>query len=86
MPCNDRRSVALGAEQSRTNMLQRSVLKTIYLMARNLGRAHTPPRGARALCHKNEPQNISRGARQHTLLELNHIQSSGGIGAREITA
>ncbi len=84
VPCNDWRSVGLEpAEQSRTNMLQRSALK-IYLMARNLGLAHTQPRGARALCPQSEPQNMGSGAKLHTLLELNLL--SGGIGTRGRTA
>ncbi len=37
------------AGRVRTKMLQKNALK-IYLMAHNLGRAHTPPKGARALC------------------------------------
>ncbi len=45
VPCSDRRSVSLEpAVQSRTEMLQNSVLK-IYLMPRNLGWQHTPSSG-----------------------------------------
>jgi hypothetical protein len=49
VPCSDRQRVSLEpAVQSRTEMLQKSALKT-YLMPRNLGPPHTPPRRARAL-------------------------------------
>ncbi len=55
---------------SRTNMLQISV-PNIYLMPRNLGLAHAPPRGSRALWHKkSELRNTGRGVRQRTLLEI----------------
>jgi hypothetical protein len=50
-------------------------------MAHNLGQAHTPQKGARALCSQNKPLNMSSGARQHTFLDLNRFQSSGGIGS-----
>jgi hypothetical protein len=49
VPLSDRLSVLLElVVQSRTEMLQKSVLK-IYLMSRDLDRLHSPPRGARAL-------------------------------------
>jgi hypothetical protein len=44
--CGDRRSVSLEpVVQSRIEMLQKSAAK-INLMARNLSRPHSPPRGA----------------------------------------
>jgi hypothetical protein len=47
-PCSDCRRVSLEpAVQLRTEMLQKSALK-ICLMPRNLGRPHTPLKGARA--------------------------------------
>jgi hypothetical protein len=49
VPCSDRRRVSLEpAVQSRTEMLRKSA-QEIYIMPRNLGQQHTPPRGARAL-------------------------------------
>jgi hypothetical protein len=53
--CSDRWSVSLEpVVQSCMEMIQKSAVKT-YLMPRNLGRPHTPPRGARAFAGADLP-------------------------------
>ncbi len=66
-------------------MLQEKEFKT-NLSARNLGRAQTPARGQGLCGHMSELLYMAPGIRQHTLLELNCLQSSGRIGARGRTA
>jgi hypothetical protein len=72
------------AEQSRSSMLMSSEPKT-YLMERIRRRCVLGHCGHKS-GHKSEPRNMGRGARQHTLLDLNRFQSSGGTEARGQTA